>query len=207
MRKISFRAFAAAIIGASAVVIGLIATAGVYAYRVYVKQDDEPWIRQTAAWTHVPAARIGSRWIGYAEYLKHIDAVGLALKGPQARAQGLPLVPDAEMKRQTLERLLRMNAVEEFASARGIALTAADVDRAYGELIARAGTSTNVGEVESFLREQFGWDVEDFKLNVIRPAMLEDGLRKKKEEVKDPETFEKELEARLRKDDVRRYIR
>lgn len=208
MTNVRFRAFVYTALGASAAVIGLMAIVGVFAYRVYAKQDDRPWIRKAAAWTRLPAARVGSRRIGYAEYLKHIDAVRLVLKGQQARAQGLPLVPDTDMRRQTLNRLLRMAAVEEFADERGMALTTADVDRAYEELIARAGTSTSAGEVESFLREQFGWGVGDFKQNVIRPAMLEDGLRNKKEtETKDPDAFEAELQARLSQGDVKRFLR
>lgn len=165
-------------------------------------------IRAVASWIRLPAAKIGSRPIGYAEYLRHLDALRVFLHGSVAREQGLPLTPDDVMKRQTLDRLLRTNAVEEFAAARNISVTKAEVDQAYGELIARAGTSTTAGEVDAFLRDQFGWDVEDFKRNVVRPAMLEDGLRKKKEEAtKDSEAFEKELQTRLTQADVKRFLK
>ncbi len=193
---------------ASAVTIGLSIMVGAFLFRVYIRQDDRPAIRAMASWMRLPVAKVGTRWIGYAEYRQHLDALRLFLRGSVAREQGLPLVPDASMKEQTLNRLLRTNIVEAFAKERGIAVSKTDVDDAYSELMSRAGTSTSAGEIDAFLRDQFGWNVEDFKRNIIRPAMLEDGLRKKKEvETKDAEAFEKELQARLLQDDVKRYLR
>jgi hypothetical protein len=197
--------FVGALVSAGA--LAGLASAG-FAYGVQQKRWDTPFVRTLAAWLRVPAAKVGKRTVTYVEYLAHEDALRRFLAGPAARAQGLSEQPDAELRQQTLDRAIRIAAVEEFASARDFIVTPLDVDRAYDELIARAGTSTTPEEIRSFLLDQFGWEEEQFKQYVVRPAMIEDGLRQKKyRETNDPEAFTRELAARLRAPDVKRYLK
>ncbi len=207
LTRASSKHFLVTIAVVSAIVLGVSAFAGIFAYRVYAMQDDHAWVRVTSAITHVPAARLGSRWIAYSDYLAHVDALDRFLRGPVAREQGYPTIPNAAMKRQTLDRLLRISAVEELAASRGIVVTALDVQREYNTLIQRAGTSTSPEEIHAFLEEQFGWNETEFQRNIIRPAMLEDGLRQQKEsQTKNANAFEQELTDRLAHSDVKRYL-
>jgi hypothetical protein len=184
-------------------VVGAIFTYGVFAY-----QWDFPMARRFAAVTHIPAARVGSKFIPYTEYLAELDAEKRFLSGPAARAQGLPQELTKEVRVQALERLIRIASVEEFSVTRNLVVTPLDVDRVYDGLVAQAGTSTTPEEIHSFLNDQFGWNEQEFKHYVVRPALMEDVLKQKKmQETQDPNAFEDELQARIAKPDVVRYLK
>ncbi len=182
-------------------------SSGVLLYGIWNQQWDTPFIRSVAATTHVPAAKIGKRTITYTEYLNHLDAAKRFVTGPAGQAQGLPPELTPDIRKAALDRVLRIAAVDEFAAQQDIIVTPLDVNRVYDELIARAGTSTSPGEIESFLMDQFGWSQKDFKEYVIRPAMTEDLLKANKlKEDPDTEAFEKTLQARLARADVKKYL-
>ena len=177
-------------------------------YRLFVTPSDAPYLRRTVRILPIPAARVGSRFVLYREYLAHLDAAERFLSGPAARAQGLPATVTADIRLRVLDQTLRIAAVEELSRAAGLVVTPLDVDRTYEDLVARAGTSTTPEEIRQFLDVQFGWDEASFKRYVVRPALLEDALRQKKaRETQDPQAFDRDLETRLSKPDVVRYVR
>ena len=175
---------------------------------IFQHQWDASFVRSVAGILRIPAARVGQRTISYTTYLTHADAEQRYLSGPAARAQGLPVTMTAEYKSQALDRAIRIAAVDEFAQARGVVVTPLDVDRVYDSLIAQAGTSTTPEEIHNFLRDEFGWDENDFKTFVVRPALTEDILKQKElQATKDANAFDKEMADRLKKLDVVRYLK
>lgn len=175
---------------------------------VYVLQREDAVTRSLAGWLNLPAARVGRMNVTFADYLAHLGSLRVFLTGPAAAAQGLASDIGPEQKQSALDRAIRIAAIDEMAASADLVATSLDVERAFDGLVAQAGTSTAPGELQAFLRDQFGWSEQDFKRYVIRPALLEDALRAKRlRETQDAEAFDKELEERLKLPDVVRYLR
>ncbi|KAA0206484.1 hypothetical protein EDM68_02230 [Candidatus Uhrbacteria bacterium] len=197
----------AVIIGAAFLSVVALSGAGLVT-SVYVFQREDALTRSLSGWFRVPAARLGSRVVTYDEYLAHLGSLRLFLEGPLAAAQGLGGTIGPEQRRSALDRAIRIAAIDEMAAAAELTATPLDVERAYDGLVAQAGTSTTPGELQDFLRDQFGWNESDFKRYVIRPALLEDALRAKRtRETGDATAFDRELEERLKREDVVYYLR
>ncbi len=186
----------------------VIAAVGLTAYGFYERGWDTPALRATALALHVPVARVGSYTIPYQSYRIHLDAEARFLAGPIAQAQGLSPIVTSEVRTRALERAMRIAAVDEMAAEQKIVVTPLDIERVFDGLVAQAASSTTPVEMHAFLQEAFGWTEADFKQQVLRPAMLEDVLRNKKfQATKDEGAFEKELQERLHRPDVKRYLK
>ncbi|MBM3204720.1 hypothetical protein FJZ48_01930 [Candidatus Uhrbacteria bacterium] len=172
---------------------------------MYHHQWDSPFVRRFAGM--VSSAKVGDQKISYAEYLKHVDAQTHYLSGPAARALGYPSTLTKAFREQALERMIRMEMVEQMAKERGVIVTPLDVDRTFSALIARTTSSTSPEEIRGFIFDQFGWTEAEFQRYIIRPGLIEDILSTKRlQETNDPEAFSKEIEARLKSGDVKRYL-
>ncbi len=175
---------------------------------VYVAHSEDGLTVSLARWMRLPAARVGTKAVSYDDYLAHLGSLRTFMSGPAAAAQGLsgPIGPVEQQS--VLERAIRLTAIEELAEGANLVATSLDVERGYAGLIAQGGTSTTPGEIQDLLRDQFGWSENDFKNYVIRPALMEDALRAKRaRETGDEMAFDKELEERLKRPDVIRYLR
>ncbi len=186
--------------------LSLMATT-VAAYAVYFRHSESPAVRSISRVLGFPAARVGDVRVPYAEFVTQMEAVRVFVNGPAAASVGIEATVTPEVKAQALERLVRIAAVEKFAAERDIVVTPIDVDRAFESVREGMGASSTQADVESYLGQAFGWGVREFKQYVVRPALLEDLLKKKAfDATKDAEAFEKELEVYLAGDQVRRYL-
>ncbi|MCC6563973.1 hypothetical protein IT087_03710 [Candidatus Uhrbacteria bacterium] len=175
---------------------------------VYVLHSEDPLTVSLARWMNLPVARVGTKTVSYDDYLSHLGSLRTFMSGPAAAAQGLAGTIGPNEERSALERAIRLSAIEEMAESAGLIATPLDVERAYAGLIAQGSASSTPGEIQDLLRDQFGWEEKDFKEFVIRPALMEDALRAKRaRETGDEMAFDKELEERLKRPDVVRYLR
>lgn len=175
---------------------------------MYVWHSENPVTVSLARWMRLPAAKVGTRVVTYDEYLAHLESLRIFLSGPAAAAQGLAQTIGPAEKKSALDRAIRLAAIEEMATQANLVATSLDVERGYAGLVAQAGTSTTPGEIQDLLRDQFGWSEEDFKRYVVRPALMEDALRAKRtRETGEEAAFDRELEERLLRADVVRYLR
>jgi hypothetical protein len=187
------------------VIVLLVACVGIAASG-YVYHVENPPLTSMIGW--LPAARVGSQTVTYAEYLKHVDAQRAFIEGPASQAQGVTTTFGDADRSAALERAIRIAAIDDLAAKAALQITPLDVDRAYMSLVDRAGTSTTPQEIHDFLHDQFGMDEAEFKQLVVRPALIEDTLRQQRaQETGDAQTFDKELETRLQQPDVVRYVR
>jgi hypothetical protein len=179
----------------------LIVCAGGYVYAsVYYWKSESPIIRSIASTFRLSAAKVGDRAVSYDTYLAHVDAQRAFLQGPLAADAGATRdVTDAE-RQQALERAIRIEAVEGLAAESKLEVTSLDVDRAFDDLVARAGTSTSQEEITAFLRAQFGWDEVSYKRYLLRPAYIEEIMRSK-----GGDNFDQALQARI--DGAARYLK
>ncbi len=182
------------------------AGAGLYA-SVYQNQNEHPIVVNVADTLNLPVAKVGNQRVEYADYLTHLNAQRVFLKGPTAIAQGVSRDITTEDRVQAYERAIRIAAVDQMAEEAGIVVTSLDIDRTYEELVAQTGTSTSPGEIEQFLQDEFGWGIPQFKQLVVRPALLEDTLKQRRlTETQDPLAFDTELAAKISGDETKRYL-
>ncbi|HVM90344.1 MAG TPA: hypothetical protein VMU11_00395 [Verrucomicrobiae bacterium] len=190
---------------AAAIIIIVVACAGIAASGYVYHVESGPMI-PLIGW--LPAARVGSQTVTYAQYLQHVQVQRTFIEGPAARDQGVSTTFDDTQRSAALERAIRIAAIDDMAMKAGIQATPLDVERAYLGLVDRAGTSTTPQEIHDFLHDQFGMDENEFKQLVVRPALLEDTLRQAASiGSSDPNAFDTQLQARLGEPDVVRYIR
>lgn len=184
------------LVGSVAVALFATAIAGLVA-SVYLLKSEHSIVR--AMGSSFPAAKVEGRTVSYGMYLEHVDAQRAFLSGPLVADTGVQRdITDAE-RQEALDRAIRIEAVEGLAVESGVVVTPLDVDRAYDELVARAGTSTTPGEIDVFLKAQFGWNEEEYKQYLLRPAFIEEILRSK-----GGDTFDAQLQARI--DGAKRYL-
>jgi hypothetical protein len=96
---------------------------------------------------------------------------------------------------------------EKLAREKKVELQAADVQAEYEKMIMAASTTMpNVGE---FLAKSFGWNEEDFRQNVVRPALLENrvamtyGTTTEEQITK----FQMDVQERMKADNVKIYLK
>lgn len=175
---------------------------------ILIQHNDSSFVRGLAKVTHFPVARVGSNVITYQEYLVQADAQRTYLQGQEATTMGIGGTPTIEMQQSVYDQLIRIAATEDLAKKYNFQVTQLDVDRAYDELISQAGTSTKPGEVQSYLQENFGWNEQQFKQYIIRPALLKNGLAdKRKQDTGKEDAFDAELNQRVAASDVHRWLR
>ncbi len=175
---------------------------------VYIAHSEDALTVSLARWMRLPVARVGTKSVLYDDYLAHLGSLRTFMSGPAAAAQGLsgPVGPKEEQS--ALDRAIRLTAIEDMAASANLTATDLDVERGYAGLLAQAGTSTTPGEIQDLLRDQFGWNEQNFKEFVIRPALMEDALRAKRtRETGDETSFDTEMEERLKRPDVVQYLR
>jgi len=174
---------------------------------LYQQKSDGAFAEMVSGLIPLPAARVGGQTVTYAEYLSHLKAQDVFLQGPTAQSQGLARELGTEDRVQAYERAIRIAAVTDMAEEAGLEVTPLDVDRTYQDLIARAGTSTSAGEIGQFLQNEFGWNIEQFKKYVVRPALIEDTLKQQRfTETQDALAFDRELAEKLNGEETKRYL-
>lgn len=191
------------------IIIALLLTAlGVWLYSsVYIQKSDQPAVQRIADVLRLPAAKVGDQTVTYTDYMTHLKAQAVFLKGPTAISQGVARDIGTEDKVQAYERAIRIASMNYFAEKEGIVVTSLDVDRTFQDLIARAGTSTNADDIRQFLQDEFGWDEEQFKTFVVRPALIEDTLKQNRMlENQDALSFDDELADLLNGEETKRYL-
>jgi hypothetical protein len=194
---------------AACVIVAVVAGGASYAmYEVYVKQAESPSVRRMASALHLPAARVGKAFVGYTDYLTQLDAVSRYLSGPGAQAYGLSSEVTPVVRTSALDRAIRISAVEQLAEQRSIAVTSDDVEHAYDYVRQPpSGATTTREEFASYLQTVIGWEEQDFKQYVIRPALLEDLLKKKVfDETASSTQFDSEFADRLAQKDIVKYL-
>ncbi|PIP60887.1 hypothetical protein COX00_00915 [Candidatus Uhrbacteria bacterium CG22_combo_CG10-13_8_21_14_all_47_17] len=205
--KFSFRSHPYVYMSLGLLVLLLVAgSLGLYT-AMYRYRSDAPVIRSIVKVIPFPAAKVDSTTISYNDYLTHVDALKRYLSGPAAAANGVgPEPTDADLS-GALDRAIRIEAVHQIAAERNVSVTPVDIERTYADLVQKAGTSTTPGEIETFINDQFGWTVAQFKNYILGPAILEDTLRLQMQtETGSATAFDDALTERMSANHVKRYL-
>ncbi len=196
------------LVGGCAIAFLVCAIAATILYGTYRQQSEAPFIMAGATFLHLPVASVGSQRISYADYITQLKAERIFLASPAAQGSNLPTVPGSQQKQDVLDRLIRADAVGQWANEQKISVSTLDVDNAFNQLMQHAGTSTTPGEVDVFLNQSFGWNEQQFKDYVVRPALLEEVLRQHLvPTAKDQAAFDSQLATRLKAPNVKMYLK
>ncbi|MCI0479619.1 SurA N-terminal domain-containing protein [Candidatus Uhrbacteria bacterium] len=197
----------AAVLVGVVLLVALLAAAVAMAYGTFISRSDSPFIRGTASALRLPAAKVGSRTVLYGDFARSRDTVKVFIASEAAKEQGLAVAFDAELEKNVLEKLIRQAAVEEYAEEKGIAVTDGELRAFFADVVAAASSTTP--DVGVYLLENFGWNEEDFRQNVLKPALLEQRVGEAMAEGSqgDSMAFTAWIEERLARPDVVRYVR
>jgi hypothetical protein len=192
-----------------AVVVFLVllgATVGM-GWEIFVKRSDGKIVRFVSSAVPIPAGRMGSRTVLYRDFLKARDTLKVFLASPAAKEQGMEVPFDINLERNVLEKLLVQEALEELAEERKIAVSEEELRKYFTEVL--AATSSTTPDVGVYLLENFGWNEEDFRQQVLRPSLLEQKLGQElaTSQPNDPDALNRLVAARMEKGDVVRYVR
>lgn len=176
-------------------------------HAIYYKHSDSPSIRWLSRVLPIPAARVGRTSVLYRDYLKQHDALKHFLASPAAKAQQLNLALNADLEKNILEKLVAQQVLEQAASDRRVTVTDDDVRQSFTQVVAMASSTTP--DVGVYLWDNFGWNEEDFRQSVVRPALLEEKLTKimSNENQGDPGVLSAYMDKQLASKEVVRYLR
>ncbi|MBI4138582.1 SurA N-terminal domain-containing protein [Candidatus Uhrbacteria bacterium] len=195
------------LIASASGVVALLGGAAVGSWAVFVKHSDAGFVRSVSEVLPIPAAKIGSRMILYRDFLKSRDTLRTFLSSDAAKEQAIDIPYDAQLERNVLEKLINQAAVEELAEAQKVAVTDEELRAFFADVVTAASTTTP--DVGVYLLKNFGWNEEDFRQHVLRPALLEQRLAIAfaGQSQGDPNALAAYLSQRLTEKDVVRYLR
>ncbi|USN52714.1 MAG: hypothetical protein H6759_01390 [Candidatus Nomurabacteria bacterium] len=163
----------------SGVLIGIAVILGIctaFLYQVRYVHSESTTVAKVADLFRMDMAVVDGETIPYSSYLLHAKAERTFLNSPMAKQDGSTGEFGTVEEQQAFDRALRVAAVDALAKTHNLNVTSQDVDAAFTQLLAQA-SSTDAGEIDAFLREQFGWSTDEFKLYVLKPAIIEETLR------------------------------
>ncbi len=189
------------------VILALLGSAVAGGWALFIKHSDGRLIRNVANTLPIPAASLGSHRILYRDFLHTRDTLKTFLASPAAKAQNLSAPFDQSMEKNILEKLLSQAALEELAQQKKITVSDEQLRSAFADVVSAASSTTP--DVGVYLLQNFGWNEEDFRQQVLRPALLEQqlGAEMAKEKAGDENALNIYLEQRLKEKDVVRYLK
>jgi len=186
------------------VLVGGVVAAGA---AMYVGRSDGPIVHAIIRTVPVPAARVGEHTILYSEYLEELDTMRTFLASEAAKEQGIEISFDATLEENIYEKLVNAAALEDVAQRYEISVTDVELLGFFDE-VAQAASSTQT-DIGTYLLETYGWNEEEFRQNVLRPALLEQKISAQlaATDPNNPDALALLISQRLSEDDVKRYVR
>lgn len=179
-----------------------------FIYLIFYKISDYSMVRSVARTFSLPAAHVGSAAVSYEHFLQTRDAVRRFLSSEAATAVQAMQPTEEELNRNILDQLIRQRIVESIAMEKEVAVTDEEVRAFFGDIVS-AASSTADGNISEYLWNNYGWHEEDFRQEVLRPAILEQKLAIEiaKQFEGDPMALEQVIADRRSQSDVRIYLR
>ncbi|MFZ6015929.1 MAG: SurA N-terminal domain-containing protein [Patescibacteria group bacterium] len=181
---------------------------GAAVYSIYFNTADGSATRFVARVFSLPAAKVGKNSVSYDRFLLTKDAVLRFINSEAGKEVGSSMPPEAELNKNILEQLIRQQIVREMADERDLAVSDDDVRAVFADVVSAAASSTTP-DVAQYLWENYGWNEQDFRDYVLRPALLEQkvSVAMAAQTQGDPVEFENIIQARRNQPDVIVYLR
>ena len=173
---------------------------------IYTKQSESPTARFVAKVFALPAANVNGRSVKYDRFLQTRDAVRKFINSDAGKDVGATMPPEKELNENILEQLIRQRLVENIAGQKNISITDEEVNEVFSEVAAQAASSTQ-STISEYLQDNYGWNEENFREYVLRPALLEQKVSQAVGSESDPYALENLLLADRQKPEVVVYLR
>lgn len=188
---------------------GLILLSGLAAYTayaVYYKASDNVYLRVVSR--ALPAAKVGDKTVSYHKFLAMREAIDTFISSQAGQAAEVTAPPINELNKNILDRLSRILVLEEMAKQKNVAVTDEEIKAVFSDVVKAAASSTTPN-VNEYLSKNYGWNEDDFRQEVLRPALLEQklGLEYAKEKEGDQQALDNAIAERMAKPDVVMYLK
>ena len=196
-------AFSAAI-----AVLVVVAACGLTIYEVYYKVNDSKPVRFLAKTFDLPAARMGKYKVSFDRFVKTRDAVTHFINSEAGKEVDAAMPPQDVLNRNVLDRLLKQLIVQEMAEQKKLEITDDEVKTVFADVVKAAASSTTPN-ISEYLWNNYGWNEEDFRSQVLRPALLEQkvDMELSKEQNGDQNALDIAIAARRASPDVVIYLK
>jgi len=189
-------------------VLVIVAGCGLTIFEVYYKVNDSKPVRFLAKTFDLPAARVGKYKVSFDRFVKTRDAVIHFINSDAGKEVKATMPPQDVLDKNVLDRLLRQLIVQEMAEQKKIAVTDDEVKTVFADVVKAAASSTTPN-VSEYLSNNYGWNENDFRSQVLLPALLEQkvGMELAKEMPTDQNALETAITARRASPDVVIYLK
>jgi SurA-like N-terminal domain len=179
---------------------------GLNMYGIYTKQAEDGVSRFIAKTFSLPAANVNGRSVKYTRFLTTRDAVRRFINSEAGKDVGATMPPENELNENILEQLIRQRLVENIAGEKDISVSNDEVNEVFNEVAEQAASSTD-SNINQYLQDNYGWNEENFREYVLRPALLEQKLAQTIGSEADPYAIENLLLAERQKPEVIVYLK
>lgn len=125
------------------------------------------WFARTV---HLPAGFVNKKSISYARYVDDFKAVKNFYEANKKKDPTLAAPPDAELRKNVWDRLVRTALLENLASQNNITVSSGDTDEEFKKLSTALGSEDAANKM---IKESYGWSSAEFKQRVIMPFLLQ----------------------------------
>ncbi len=175
-------------------------------YGIYAKQTDGYSARIMAKTFALPAAYVGNRSVTYTRFLETRDAVERFINSEAGQDVGATMPSENELGQNIMEQLIRQKMVEEFAEKNQVTVSKEEIDQIFEQIVAEAAAQ-NTTDIAKYLLDNYGWSEQDFRDNVLKPAVMEQKVSAAMAEGGDMYALENELINRRQSEDVVVYLK
>ena len=187
--------------GLGALVLILLATAGVGVYRAYAKVATDNFTIAVAKILRLPAVKVGTSAVSYTDFVDDLKAIHkmqqydsnqLASGASPSAATGANLTEE-QMIEQVLWRLVNIVLVDHAAKEYDIFVEQSDVDELKAQMMKNFKDETAASEE---LNKRYGWSLAEYENKIMRPFVIQQKLSEK---LKTDENFRTNIQNRAAK--------
>jgi len=187
--------------GLGALVLILLATAGVGVYRAYAKVATDNFTIAVAKILRLPAVKVGTSAVSYTDFVDDLKAIHkmqqydsnqLASGASPSAAAGANLTEE-QMIEQVLWRLVNIVLVDHAAKEYDIFVEQSDVDELKAQMMKNFKDETAASEE---LNKRYGWSLAEYENKIMRPFVIQQKLSEK---LKTDENFRTNIQNRAAK--------
>jgi hypothetical protein len=140
------------------------------------------WQRPSVLWAaralHLPVTVVGNHWLSYVDYQQDVPNITSYLQRnePPDAASQRTLSTDVYTRKIILNKIIGEEILASIAREQNVTVTDADVQKTYDGYVEQSG---NAADVEQYIKTLYGWTVEQFKLKLIKPQVIQEKLAEK----------------------------
>lgn len=157
---------------------GLVAIVLVFAVGFLRFSWQRPMVLWVARALNLPVAVVGNQWLSYVDYQQDVPNITSYLQRnePPDAASQRTLSTDVYTRKIILNKIIGESLLSIIANEQKVTVANADIQKTYDGYVQQSG---NAAEVEQYIKTLYGWTVDQFKLKLIKPQVIQEKLAEK----------------------------